>query len=133
MSGNGDITLEALEEGGDQKEPAEFNGPDATFTDLGVVFSSTASNSDALSSRQRGEYVIDHPRWVQEGSGGDYARFAPYSSRDFLISHRKMSPVMHIQLVLSQRGDVPIIARHRALDIVESSTGEAGTTSVRRA
>jgi hypothetical protein len=131
-SDNGDISLEALEEGGDPKEPAEFDGPDVAFADLDVVLGPTASNSDAISSRQRKGSIIDHPRSVQEGSGGDYARFAPYLSRDFLI-YRKMSPVTHAQLVLSQRGDVPIIARHRVLEIVESSIGEAGTMSVLRA
>jgi hypothetical protein len=129
-SNNEDISLEILEEGGDDKESAEFKGPDATFADLDDVFGRLAPRSHSVSPRQTEASVADS-KWVQEASGGDYARFAPHSSRDFLVSHYKMSPAKHVQLVLSKRGDVSIAARHRALYIVESSMSEAGTISVR--
>jgi hypothetical protein len=126
-----DISLEKLEEGGDEKEPAEFTDPDATFADLDDVFGRLVSRSPSIPPAQIEASVAD-PRWVHEISGGDYARFAPNSCRDFLVSHYKMSPIKHVQLVLSKQGDVSISARHRALSIVESSMGEARTTSVRR-
>ena len=130
MSNSEDISLEILEEGGDEKEQAEFKGPDATFADLDEVFGRSASRSHSVSPRTQAP--VADPKWVQETFSGDYARFAPYSSRDFLVSHYKISPMKHVQLVLSKRGDVSITARHRALHIVESSTSEAGTISARR-
>jgi len=126
MNNNEDISLEILEEGGDEKEQAEFRGPDATFADLDEVFGRLASRS------RQTEASGVYPKWVQETSTGDYARFAPYSSRDFLVSHYKISPMKHVQFVLSKRGDVSITARRRALQIVESSMSEAGTTSAQR-
>jgi len=124
MRNNDDISLEILEEGGDEKEPAEFKGPDTTSTDLDDIFG-TRSHTILLD-----ESVIDRTRRVQEASGGDYSRFTP--SSNFLVSRRKMSPVKHAQFVLSKRSDVPIIARHRALGIIQSSMSEAAAISVQR-
>jgi hypothetical protein len=124
---NEDISLEILEEGGDEKEPPEFTDSDAAFADLKDVFGRLVSRPHSVPR----ESVAD-PRWTHETSGGDYARFAPNSCRDFLVSHYKTRPKEHVQLVLSKRGDVSITARHRALDIVKASIGEAGATPVRR-
>ena len=129
MSSSEDISLEILEEGGDEKEQAEFKDPDAIFADLDEVFGRLGSrpHSVQVSPRQT-EVSVAYPKRVQEASSGDYARFAPYSSGDFLVSHHKINPMKHVQLVLSKRGDVPITARHRALRIVQSSMSEAAAT-----
>lgn len=119
-----------LEDGG-WSEPAEFQGPDANFVDLDDVFGGIPSRLHSVSPRQVGDSVVDRQR-VHKSSDGDYVRFAPHSCHDFLLSHHKLSPTKHIQLVLSKRGDVPITARQRASGIVESLLGEARTISVQR-
>ena len=127
---NEDISLETLEEGGDEKELAEFQDPDATFADLDHVFGRVASISRSRNVLCRQAKQLADPPTLHEGSGSSYTRFAPHGN--FLISHDKMSPMKHIEFVLSKRDDVTITSRYRALDIVESSIGQAGTSKAQR-
>ncbi|KAG6889988.1 hypothetical protein C0995_012948 [Termitomyces sp. Mi166 len=125
-----DITLEILETGGDDKEPAELTGPDVPFTNLDNLFTPSferrventiKSPVDSFNSRQI--------QTLRETYAGDYRRFASQTSGNSVTPPHQLGPLKHAEIVLSRRSDVSIRARSNALEIISAAVG--GTTGAR--
>ncbi|KAG5647741.1 hypothetical protein DXG03_008464 [Asterophora parasitica] len=119
-----DVTLETLENGGDDKAPAEFRNPDFIVTNLDDLFGPTPAQRFEDVTRATTPFTEDQVQWLRETYGGDYLRLAPHSDADFNMEPRKLGPLKHAQMVLSKRGDIPFGARKDALDVIGSALRE---------
>lgn len=128
-----DITLEILEQGGDEKAPAQFTTAEKPFADLHALFGpSPATNLEVSTLRQTPSFSLGGAQWIRETYGGDYSRRAPQTGEDFLVSHRNLGPLKHAALVIGKQADITMSARKQALDIVASLVGEGSTQVARR-
>ncbi|KAG5637654.1 hypothetical protein H0H81_003731 [Sphagnurus paluster] len=127
---NEDITLSVLEDGGDDKAPAEFRNPDIPFTNLDDLFGPSAAERVEKAARSPSE---DRIEWLRETYGGDYIRFAPPAAANFGTEPRTLGPLKHAQFVLSKRGDVTVGSRKDALAIITSAIGASASRGIQRA
>jgi hypothetical protein len=120
-----DISLEILENGCDAKQPSRLISPESPLADLDDVFGRSFNASPSVIAPQGSAPITplpgDRTQWIRETFGGDYSRFATHSPDLYIASPRTLNLLKHAQLVLSKKKDISIAARHRALDIVESS------------
>ncbi|KAF5385392.1 hypothetical protein D9615_001249 [Tricholomella constricta] len=130
---NEDITLEVLEQGGDDKAPAEFKNPDFPVTNLDDLFGPSPDARLENATRAMTPFTDDQVQWLRETYGGDYLRIAPQSDADFATEPRELGPLKHAHLVLSKRRDVAFGARKDALTVIASALGDAGNKGVQRA
>ncbi|KAG6865759.1 hypothetical protein C0991_011956 [Blastosporella zonata] len=121
-----DITWEIIEEGGDQKEPAQFISPDLSFAELDALFQptfyqrvETSIHTPVSKSSQLGERQI---RKLRVAYGGDYQHIPP---QHFVTPPSELGPLKHAQLVLSRRSDVSVPAKNGAVAIISSAVGGA--------
>ncbi|KAG6879477.1 hypothetical protein C0992_002200 [Termitomyces sp. T32_za158] len=127
---NDDITLEIIENGGDDKEPPEFTVPDVSFTDFGNLFRPSFERSvETMIRSPEASFSPGQIRLLREAYGGDYQRLASQTTEDYVKPPHQLGPLKHAQSVLSHRSDVSAGARINALKIISAAVG--GTASAR--
>lgn len=127
-----DITLDILEKGGDDKEPAEFTSADISFAILDDVFGTPAPAKFATTTESQPSFLEERNLWVRETYGGDYVRFGPQIKIDSAVSRSPFGSIDHAQAILAKRGDVAIGPRNQALALMTSTMSQStGTRAVR--
>ncbi|KAG6814149.1 hypothetical protein H0H92_002144 [Tricholoma furcatifolium] len=128
-----DITLEMIEQGGDEKEPPAFMNPDVTFTNLDALFKpSLATRVEHDISSGQSSFTKDQMLKLRNAYGGDYQRFSSRTSKQCVTPPEQLGPVQHAHLILSERRELSLGARENALAIISSAaSGSRGIKEVK--
>lgn len=120
-------SLESLEEGGEEPMKARLTVPENPSVDLSDILGRIRSTIGVVPALRRNgapvfSPVRDRSQYIMEAVGGDYARYSPHVTQDYLTSPKELGAIKQAHITLSKNKDVDLNQRELLFRIVTTST-----------